>query len=70
LSGDFMGAFSGEGSKSTGLDDLIRRLEREEFDLIAVGRALLGDPRWVTKVRTGDLNGLQDFSAAAMGALV
>ena len=70
LSGDFMGAFAGEGSKATSLDNLVRRMEREEFDLIAVGRALLNDPRWVTKVRTGDHEGLKDFTAAALGELV
>ena len=42
-------------------------MEREEFDLIAVGRAILGDPRWVTKIRTGDRGALQDVHADAMG---
>ena len=70
LSGDFMGAFAGEGSKPASLDKLVHRLEREEFDLIAVGRAVLSEPRWVTKVRTGGSEGLQDFSAAALGELV
>jgi len=45
-------------------------MERGEFDLIAVGRAILNDPHWVAKVRTGDKEGLRDFSAAAMGELV
>ncbi len=70
LSGDFMGAFAGEVSQPAGLDDLVRRMERGEFDLIAVGRALLSDPGWVTKVRTGDRAGLRDFTAAALGELV
>ncbi|MBC7799984.1 MAG: NADH:flavin oxidoreductase [Gemmatimonadaceae bacterium] len=70
LSGEFMGAFAGEGSKATGLDDLIQRLDRDEFDLIAVGRAILGDANWVTKVRTGDSASLRDFSPAALGELV
>lgn len=70
LSGDFMGAFAGESSKPASLDNLVHRMEREEFDLIAVGRAILSDPRWVTKVRMGDSEGLGDFSAAALGELV
>lgn len=70
LSGDFMGAFAGEGSKPASLDNLVHRMERGEFDLIAVGRAILNDPHWVTKVRTGDKAGLRDFTAAAMGELV
>ncbi len=70
LSGDFLGAFGGEVSTPAGLDTLVHRMERGEFDLIAVGRALLSDPQWVTKVRTGDGVGLRDFTAAAMAELV
>lgn len=70
LSGDFMAAFGGESSKPASLDNLVHRMEREEFDLIAVGRAILSDPQWVTKVRTGNHEGLQDFSAAAFRELV
>ncbi len=70
LSGDFVGAFGGESSKPASLDKLVHRMERGEFDLIAVGRALLSDPHWVTKVRTGDAEGLRDFSPAALGELV
>ena len=70
LSGDFMGAFGGESSQPASLEKLIQRMEREEFDLIAVGRALLADPLWVTKIRRGDRNALEDFSPAALGELV
>ncbi len=70
LSGDFMGSFAGESSAPASLDTLVHRMERGEFDLIAVGRALLSDPQWVTKVRAGDTLNLRDFTAAAMGELV
>ena len=70
LSGDFMGAFTGESSTPASLDTLVHRMERGEFDLIAVGRALLSDPQWVTKVRAGDTLNLRDFTAAALGELV
>jgi 2,4-dienoyl-CoA reductase-like NADH-dependent reductase (Old Yellow Enzyme family) len=69
LSGDFLGAFGGEPSRPASLDNLVRRLEREEFDLVAVGRALLSDPRWAAKVRAGDHAGLRDFNPAAFGEL-
>lgn len=46
LSGEFMAAFGGESSQPASLDNLVRRLEREEFDLVAVGRAILADPAW------------------------
>jgi len=70
LSGDFMAAFTGEASQPASLDNLIERLDRNEFDLIAVGRALLSDPDWVTKVRTGNVDALQGFTAAALAELV
>jgi 2,4-dienoyl-CoA reductase-like NADH-dependent reductase (Old Yellow Enzyme family) len=70
LSGDFMKAFGGEASIPVGLDNLVRRLEREEFDLIAVGRAILGDPAWVRQIRKGDTAGLKNFSPAAFAELV
>jgi hypothetical protein len=36
-------AFSGEESTSAGLHGLLERMERHEFDLIAVGGTLIGD---------------------------
>lgn len=39
----------GKGGEATGFSSLIRSLEMNEFDLVAVGRALLADPAWVTK---------------------
>jgi 2,4-dienoyl-CoA reductase-like NADH-dependent reductase (Old Yellow Enzyme family) len=45
LSGEFIASYGGEGSRPASLDELIRRLDREEFDLVAVGRALLQDPQ-------------------------
>ncbi|WCP15268.1 NADH oxidase [Sphingobium sp. AntQ-1] len=70
LSGDFMAAFGGESSTSVGLDRLVGRMERDEFDLIAVGRALISDPQWVTKVRDGHADNLKGFEPAALGELV
>ena len=70
LSGDFLGAFAGEASQRTPLHDLVDRMERDEFDLVAVGRALLGDPTWVAAVRAGDTGNLHDFDPAALGRLI
>jgi 2,4-dienoyl-CoA reductase-like NADH-dependent reductase (Old Yellow Enzyme family) len=70
LSGEFIAAFGGEASRPEGLERLIERMERDEFDLIAVGRALISDPQWVAKVRAGDSDGLKDFDASALRELV
>ncbi|PKU23572.1 NADH:flavin oxidoreductase [Telmatospirillum siberiense] len=70
LSGDVMAAFSGEGSTPTGLERLIERMERDEFDLIAVGRALISDPQWAMKIRANDRRNLKDFNVSALAELV
>ena len=69
LSGEFISAFGGESSDPASLDQLVERLERDEFDLVAVGRALLQDPEWVVKVRDGRSSELKSFQAAAMATL-
>lgn len=70
LSKDFLGAFRGQSSERQGLEGLVARMERGEFDLIAVGRALLADPLWAEKVREGRDDELADFDPAAMKELV
>ena len=70
LSGEFISGFGGEASQPVALDDLVRRLESEEFDLVAVGRALLGDAQWAAKVRDGRSGELKGFSREAMATLV
>ncbi|WP_299257507.1 NADH:flavin oxidoreductase [uncultured Kushneria sp.] len=43
---------------------------RGDFDLIAIGRALLSDPQWANKVRDGRLDELHDFDTSALDTLV
>lgn len=49
--------------------DLDRRLEAGEFDLVAVGRALLQDPEWATKVREQRYAELADYSNESLKTL-
>ena len=51
------------------LDNLLERLGREEFDLVAVGRALLVDPDWAAKVRDGREQDILPFSREALASL-
>lgn len=44
--------------------DLERRLAAGEFDLVAVGRALIGDPDFVRKVSAGDHDAVRTFTRA------
>ncbi|WP_328872197.1 NADH:flavin oxidoreductase [Streptomyces sp. NBC_00287] len=69
LNGDFIKAFQGEGAELGSLDNLLDRLERDEFDLVAVGRALLQDPRWAEKVLAGRVTELAPYDPAALKSL-
>ncbi|MDW4908796.1 NADH:flavin oxidoreductase [Streptomyces sp. ADMS] len=69
LDGDFIRGFAGEGAPLRSIDELLDRLENEEFDLVAVGRALLQDPEWAAKVLEGRTGELKAFDAAALGSL-
>ena len=51
------------------LDDLLQRLADGEFDLVAIGRALLQDPAWLRKVKEGKIDELQEYNKAAIGKL-
>lgn len=67
LSSDFFGAFKGESSEPSNLDELMRRYDRGDFDLVAVGRAILQDPFWVQKIHTG--NKTEAFTKEALAKL-
>jgi 2,4-dienoyl-CoA reductase-like NADH-dependent reductase (Old Yellow Enzyme family) len=70
LSGDVYESMAGKSAQSVPLDGLLARLERGEFDLVAVGRALLQDPAWLEKVRHGRVDQIAaDFTPAAFATL-
>jgi len=69
LSGEFIASFQGETSRPSSLDELLRRFERGDFDLVAVGRAVLSDPQWPTKIREGRREHLRDYSREALATL-
>ncbi|WP_439859473.1 NADH:flavin oxidoreductase [Pseudomonas sp. MBLB4136] len=51
------------------LEGLLERLHKQEFDLVAVGRALLVDPDWALKVRDGREADILPFSREALMSL-
>ncbi|RRD04760.1 12-oxophytodienoate reductase, partial [Pseudomonas syringae] len=51
------------------LENLLKRLGNDEFDLVAVGRALLVDPDWALKVREGREQDILPFSRDALATL-
>jgi 2,4-dienoyl-CoA reductase-like NADH-dependent reductase (Old Yellow Enzyme family) len=62
LNGEFIAAFRGENAGVASIDNLIERMENDEFDLIAVGRALLSNPDWANKVKSGQHDQLRPFT--------
>lgn len=56
----------GKGAVNGPLDRLVEFMERDEFDLVAVGRLLLSDPEWVAKTRDGRHAELRPFSVEAL----
>ena len=69
LDGDFIRGRQGGIAPVKGIDDLLDRLEQGEFDLVAVGRALLQDPEWAAKVLDGRLGELAPYDPVALRGL-
>ncbi|TKH43074.1 hypothetical protein C1I60_16285 [Paenibacillus terrae] len=59
----------GKGAGHKDINELLERLDNNEFDLVAVGRTLLSDPAWVTKIREGRIHDLQTFTLEALKML-
>jgi 2,4-dienoyl-CoA reductase-like NADH-dependent reductase (Old Yellow Enzyme family) len=51
-------------SNIASIDNLTEQLERDEFDLVAVGRAVLANPDWANKVKADQLEQLEAFDKA------
>ena len=57
-----------KGSEKT-IHDLLDRLSQDEFNLVAVGRALLADPAWVTKVIENRFHDIKTFTMKCLETL-
>ena len=51
------------------LDDLVARLAAEEFDLVAVGRAMIANPDWANRVAAGETAVLKPFVKEMLASL-
>ncbi|MCB1703673.1 MAG: NADH:flavin oxidoreductase [Halioglobus sp.] len=70
LDADFIGAIAMQESSGTrAIDDLLERLDKGEFDLVAIGRALLQDAQWPRKLREGRLDEVESFDAKSLASL-
>lgn len=65
LDRDVMQSFSEEGEAAGTVPETIRRLRAalamDQFDLLAVGRSLIGDPDWVSKLENGEIEAIRPF---------
>ena len=66
---DSITGFGGTAFAPASIDGLLERLAAGEFDLVAVGRALLADPEWVEKIRSGRTDELEPFDLSRLERL-
>jgi 2,4-dienoyl-CoA reductase-like NADH-dependent reductase (Old Yellow Enzyme family) len=70
LTTDFVSTYASDETIGTrGLDDLVERIRAGEFDLAAVGRALIANPDWAERVRTGHFEDLAEYDRAQLAKL-
>ena len=73
LNADFIpvpGEMTFREAEPASLDDLERRLSENEFDLVAVGRALISNPSWVDMIRDDRTDDIKPFRKEHLGKLV
>lgn len=57
-------------AKPASLDNLIARMENGEFDLVAVGRALIANPDWANQIKNSDTDRLQSYTKEMLTSLL
>lgn len=70
LDKDVTTLYSGENAEPASLEELVRRMDNNEFDLVAVGRTILADAHWVQKIRENRIDELQGFNKKILAELV
>lgn len=62
---------AGEMIRPAPVDRVVEQFDAAEFDIVAIGRALLADPAWVNRLRDGLLDGFNGYNAdIALSALI
>lgn len=73
LNADFLpddGTANFRAAEPASIDNLIERLEKDEFDLVAVGRALIANPDWANQVAAGQFDTLAPYRKDMLQELV
>lgn len=69
LNDDFLpedGTADFKSAEPASIDNLLERAERNEFDLVAVGRALIANPDWANQVAVGKLSELTAYDKSML----
>ena len=72
LDADFIGEGNADlsgTSNPTGIENLLERLDNDEFDLVAIGRALLVDADWVNKIQGNEIDKIKPFNKKSLMSL-
>ncbi|MEH6611213.1 MAG: NADH:flavin oxidoreductase [Halioglobus sp.] len=72
LSADFIpapGETTFKEAEPASLDELLRRMDADQFDLVAVGRALIANPDWANTVKEGHSSELLPFEKEMLESL-
>ncbi|MEQ1752927.1 MAG: NADH:flavin oxidoreductase [Micropepsaceae bacterium] len=69
LNQEFIATYQGQSAGPASLDRLIEMFNRGDFDLVAVGRALIVNPEWANQVKAGKFSELKPFSLESLPVL-
>lgn len=72
LNADFLpedGTPNFKNAEPASIDNLLDRINREEFDLVAVGRALIANPDWADKIALGKMDELVAYNKDMLSTL-
>jgi 2,4-dienoyl-CoA reductase-like NADH-dependent reductase (Old Yellow Enzyme family) len=70
LTEDFIETFKGKESKPTDILGLLERLYKDEYDFVAIGRALISNPDWVSLVKNEDYDKIKIFTPKDLESLI
>ncbi|WP_375174025.1 NADH:flavin oxidoreductase [Pseudooceanicola sp.] len=72
LNADFLpddGTKGFRAAETASIDNLLERVARDEFDLVAVGRALIANPDWANQVAAGQFDSLAAYEKKMLETL-
>ena len=70
LTEDFIETFQGKESKPTDISNLLERLYNDEYDFVAIGRALISNPDWAKLVRNEEYEKIKIFTPKDLEELI